>query len=191
MTPRRVLITGANGFVGSHFCRHLARKRKCITACVRPSSNIAPLHAVKNLEVLRISELTPDAPSWPVLSSKLSEVDVVVHLAARVHVMQDKAVNPLAAFRQANVASTEWLARAAAAGGVRRFIYVSSIKVNGEATSDHAYTADDRPGYVDPYGQSKWEAAQKLEEIASANGMEWVVVRPPMVYGPGVRGNFL
>jgi nucleoside-diphosphate-sugar epimerase len=191
MTQRRILITGANGFVGRHLCRHLIRQGKSITACVRPSSNISSLDGLRNLEFLRISELTPKASSWLALGRQLAEVDAIVHLAARVHVMRDTSVDPLAAFREANVTSTECLARAAAESGVRRFIYVSSIKVNGEATDGSSYTADDRPGYVDPYGQSKWEAEQKLEEIATAKGMEWVVVRPPLVYGPDVRGNFL
>jgi nucleoside-diphosphate-sugar epimerase len=191
MTPRRILITGANGFIGRHLCRHLTRQGKSITACIRPSSNISPLDGLRNLDLLRISELTPNASSWPSLGSHLREVDAIVHLAARVHVMHDTSTDPLAAFREANVKTTECLARAAAKSGVRRFIYVSSIKVNGEATANNSYTADDRPGYVDPYGQTKWEAEQKLEEIATATGMEWVVVRPPLVFGPGVRGNFL
>jgi nucleoside-diphosphate-sugar epimerase len=191
MTPHRILITGANGFIGRHLCRHLTRQGKSITACIRPSSNISSLAELPKLELLRISELTPHASSWPALGRHLAEVDAIVHLAARVHVMHDTSADPLAAFREANVTTTECLARAAAESGVRRFIYVSSIKVNGEATEDSSYTADDRPAYVDPYGQSKWEAEQKLEEIATAKGMEWVVVRPPLVYGPGVRGNFL
>jgi nucleoside-diphosphate-sugar epimerase len=105
--------------------------------------------------------------------------------------MHETSPDALLEFRRANVGSTEHLARTAADSGVRRFVYVSSIKVNGETTGDGSFTADDRPGYVDPYGQSKWEAEQKLEEIASTQGMEWVVIRPPLVYGPDVRGNFL
>jgi UDP-glucose 4-epimerase len=105
--------------------------------------------------------------------------------------MHETAEDPLAEFRKVNVGCTESLALAAAQCGVKRFIYLSSIKVNGEATAGRTFDADGPPGYSDPYGQSKWEAEERLMQIAVANGMEWVVVRPPLVYGPGVRGNFI
>lgn len=125
---------------------------------------------------------------WPEL---LADVDAVVHLAARVHVMRDRSADPLSEFRKVNVHAAAALAAQAARAGVRRFLYVSSIKVNGEATPVGEFHADDPPGYVDPYGQSKWEAEQSLEEVAAAAGMDWLVVRPTLVYGPGVQGNFL
>jgi UDP-glucose 4-epimerase len=115
----------------------------------------------------------------------------IIHLVARVHVMHDPEPEPLKAFREINVKGTERLCRQACEMGVRRFIFVSSIKVNGEATNGHAFRADDAPNFQDPYGQSKWEAEERLKSIAEEAGMEWVVVRPPLVYGPGVRGNFL
>ena len=122
----------------------------------------------------------------------LNGVDRVVHLAARVHVMQDSASDPLAEFRRANVAGTLALARAAADAGVRRLVFVSSIKVNGEGTREGVpFTADDPPAPVDPYGVSKREAEHGLFEIGRDTGMEVVVVRPPLVYGPGVGANFL
>jgi UDP-glucose 4-epimerase len=105
--------------------------------------------------------------------------------------MHETVEDPLSEFRRVNVAGTESLSLAAARSGVKRFIYVSSIKVNGEATAGRAFHADDLPGYCDPYGQSKWEAEERLIEIATATDMQWVIVRPPLVYGPGVRGNFL
>jgi UDP-glucose 4-epimerase len=105
--------------------------------------------------------------------------------------MHETDANPLEAFRAVNVAGTEALASTAAQMGVKRFIYMSSIKVNGEVTSGTPFRADDSPGYCDPYGQSKWEAEERLRQIAEASNMEWVIVRPPLVYGPGVRGNFL
>lgn len=187
MKSQRILVTGANGFVGRHLCRHLVQQGLQVTACVRSHADLSSLHDIDNCDILRVPELGPAA----LLQSHLAATDAVVHLAARVHVMHETSTNPLAEFRRVNVRATENLALAAAKSGVRRFVYVSSIKVNGESTGDGSFSADDRPGYLDPYGQSKWEAEQKLEEIATARGMEWVIVRPPLVYGPGVRGNFL
>lgn len=121
----------------------------------------------------------------------LRSVDQVVHLAARVHVMNDKSSDPLAEFRQVNVEGTANLARQAAAAGVRRFVYLSSIKVNGEFTQEgRPFTADDAPAPEDPYGVSKHEAEQALRQIAADTGMEVVIIRPPLVYGPGVKANF-
>lgn len=124
-------------------------------------------------------------------SQAMAGVDVVVHLAARVHVMRETASDPLTEFRAVNVGVTEALARAAATYGVQRLVFVSSIKVNGEATSGVPYTPDDPPAPHDPYGVSKWEAEQTLKSIAEATGLEVVVIRPPLIYGAGVRGNFL
>lgn len=121
----------------------------------------------------------------------LRSVDQVVHLAARVHVMNDKSSDPLAEFRQVNVEGTANLARQAAAAGVRRFVYLSSIKVNGEFTQEgRPFTADDAPAPEDSYGVSKHEAEQSLRQIAADTGMEVVIIRPPLVYGPGVKANF-
>ncbi len=121
----------------------------------------------------------------------LRSVDQVAHLAARVHVMNDKSMDPLAEFRQVNVEGTANLARQAAAAGVRRFVYLSSIKVNGEFTQEgHPFTADDAPAPEEPYGVSKHEAEQVLRQIAADTGMEVVIIRPPLVYGPGVKANF-
>jgi len=120
----------------------------------------------------------------------LQGVQVVVHLAARVHVMVDDASNPLQEFQRVNVDWTERLAARAAAQGVRRFVYLSSIKVNGEQTVV-PFTEQDPPKPQDPYGISKWEAEQALARVSTQTGMETVVVRSPLVYGPGVRGNFL
>ena len=118
-------------------------------------------------------------------------VNAVVHLAARVHVMQDSAADPLAAFRLTNVQATLNLARQAAAAGVHRFIFVSSVKVNGESTqTGQVFGADDRPHPVDAYGISKSEAEDGLRALAGESGMEVVIIRPPLVYGPGVKANF-
>ncbi len=121
----------------------------------------------------------------------LSKVEQVVHLAARVHVMNDKNPDPLAEFRRVNVEATANFARQAAAAGVKRFVYLSSVKVNGEFTeAGQPFTADDAPAPKDPYGVSKHEAEQLLRLIAAETGTEMVIIRPPLVYGPGVKANF-
>jgi nucleoside-diphosphate-sugar epimerase len=121
----------------------------------------------------------------------LTGVDVVIHCAARVHVMADAALNPLEAYRAANTLATARLAAHAAASGVRRFIFVSTIKVNGETTLGRGpFTATDAPSPQDPYGQSKLEAEQALIALAEYSSMEVSIIRPPLVYGPGVKANF-
>jgi len=124
-------------------------------------------------------------------SAVLRGIDAVVHTAARVHVMNDTSADPLAEYRRVNVQGILRLARQAADAGVRRFVFVSTVKVNGETTPiGRPFGADDVPAPVDPYGISKWEAEQGLRQIAEQCGMQWVVVRPPLVYGPGVKANF-
>jgi nucleoside-diphosphate-sugar epimerase len=116
---------------------------------------------------------------------------VVVHTAARAHIMDDGAIDPLTEFRSVNVAGTLNFARQAARAGVQRFLFISSIKVNGEQTPlGGCFTADDAPAPEDSYGISKWEAEQGLQALAAETGMEVVIIRPPLVYGPGVKGNF-
>jgi nucleoside-diphosphate-sugar epimerase len=138
------------------------------------------------VEAFMIDSIGPDT-AW---SAVLTDVDVVVHLAARVHVMQDSSSDPPSAFRQVNVAGTERLARQAATAGVKRLIYISSIKVNGEESST-PYTELDTPNPQDAYAVSKWEAEQILRQIATETGLELVILRPPLVYGSGVKANFL
>jgi nucleoside-diphosphate-sugar epimerase len=121
----------------------------------------------------------------------LQGVQCVVHLAARTHVLHESAADPLAEYRRANVEATERLARQAAAAGVRRLVFMSSIKVNGEATHGRPYTETDPPRPEDAYGTSKWETERALARVATESGLEVVVLRPPLVYGPGVKGNFL
>ncbi|MDD5394695.1 MAG: SDR family oxidoreductase [Thiothrix sp.] len=164
------LITGASGFVASHLCPKLADKGYTF----RPISRTT------------FGNITPNT-DW---SSVISGVDCVIHLAARVHLMQDSATDPLAAYRATNTSSTLNLARQAATASVRRFIFLSSIKVNGEGR-DTPYTEQDPPAPTDPYAISKWEAEQGLLEIAAKTGMEVVILRPPLIYGAGVKANFL
>jgi UDP-glucose 4-epimerase len=133
------------------------------------------------------AELTKEQ-DW---SSALVDVDVIVHCAARVHVMNDEVEDPLEEFRKINVEGTLSLARQAAEAGARRFIFISSIKVNGEVTElGHPFTADDVPAPQDSYGVSKMEAERGLRELSVVTGMEVVIIRPPLVYGPGVKANF-
>lgn len=121
----------------------------------------------------------------------MKNVEQVVHLAARVHVMNDRSSDPLTEFRRVNVEGTSVLARQAAAEGVKRFVFLSSVKVNGEFTKPgHPFTADDVPAPEDPYGVSKHEAEHLLRQISAETGMEVVIIRPPLVYGPGVKANF-
>jgi UDP-glucose 4-epimerase len=183
LAPCTVLLTGANGFVGRRLCSELARVGHHVRAAVREPGRARDLPG----EVVAVGSLESDV-DW---SGALTDVDVVVHLAARVHVMRESAAEPLAEFRAVNVRATESLARAAAARGVKRLVYVSSIKVNGEGTALRPYGPDDTPAPSDPYGVSKWEAERALHAIARATGLEVTVVRPPLVYGPGVGGNFL
>ncbi|MCG6574683.1 SDR family oxidoreductase [Pseudomonas sp. AF32] len=179
-----ILMTGASGFVGGALLERLqAEPEKSVIAVVRGDKRLpAPVNTV------RIEAFSPQT-EW---LSHLTNVDTVIHCAARVHVMNDKEADPLAAFRQVNVVGTLNFARQAAQAGVRRFIFISSIKVNGEGTSPgRPYHADDLPAPADPYGVSKQEAEEGLRQLAQATGMEVVIIRPVLVYGPGVKANFL
>lgn len=132
-----------------------------------------------------------DLADRPDLGPALSGVEVVIHLAGRAHVMRETAADAEAAFHRANVDATRHLAEQAAGAGVRRFLLLSSVKVNGERTGEAPFTETDPPAPQDAYGRSKWAAEQALHEIAAATGLEVVAIRPPLVYGPGVKANFL
>lgn len=178
----RVLVTGANGFVGKPLCAKFFRNGHLVRALIR-SANTEVDYFVETI----VGSIDTDA----VWTGALNDVDVVIHLAARVHVMQDTAADPLDEFRKVNTAGTLNLALQAAAVGVKRFIFVSSVKVNGEYTvPDQAFTESDFPAPQDAYGMSKHEAELGLRQIAVETGMEVVIVRPPLVYGPGVKANF-
>lgn len=185
MSASSIMITGANGFVGCALARRL---RKETDIRVRKAYRSAPSD-VDVSQNISIGDIGPDT-DW---SKALEGIDVVIHCAARVHVMNDAgSVESLAQFRRVNVEGTQNLARQAAASGVSRLVFVSSIKVNGETTTGLApFTHASLPAPVDAYGISKWEAEQKLGQIARETGLEVVVVRPPLVYGPGVKANFL
>ena len=177
----RVLVTGGGGFVGGQLCARLARDGFDVRASVRRRT----LLDVANVECIRV-ELTPET-DW---SRYLAGVDAVVHVAARAHMTRDRPEDPLAEFRRVNTVSTLCLARQAAAAGVRRFVFLSSIGVNGSETEERPFSELDPARPHSPYALSKHEAELGLRDIAEITGMAVVVIRPPLVYGPGAPGNF-
>ena len=217
-----ILITGANGFIGQALCKRMLADGYQVRGAVRDGRQMTVLPS--GVERVQIGNIGPKT-DW---SKALAGIDGIVHLAARVHVMRENAADPLAAFREVNVEGTKCLAIAAANAGVKRFVYISSVKVNGERTGDRGqrsevrgqekaevgsqksevrgrrsevrgrecelkevFSEKDVPCPQDPYAVSKWEAEQILAEISSATGIEIVIIRPPLVYGPNVRANFL
>ena len=211
----KILVTGPNGFVGKKVCERLIAADLDVRGALRKA---APLPDRCESAVVGNIDASTD---W---SLALTGIDVVVHLAARVHIMNETAADPMAAFREVNVDGTRHLAEEAAKAGVKRFVFISSIKVNGEATlqsrgrrsedgSQTTEASNERPGTKsrglsarnlsaafserdtphpeDPYGRSKYEAELVLREIEASTGMEVVILRPPLLYGPGVKANFL
>jgi nucleoside-diphosphate-sugar epimerase len=175
-----ILVTGANGFVGKVLCDVLVQRGANVIAVVRDKS-----HRVNNTkQVVKSIDANAD---W---KDALTDVNTVVHLAARVHVMQEKLANPLQAFIATNVDGTINLAKQAASAGVKRFVYVSTVKVNGEYTTN-SFSGVDQANPQDDYAISKWQAEQALAQIALEYGVDFVVIRPPLVYGLGVKANFL
>lgn len=184
---QKVLVTGANGFVGRRLVAELGRRGTEVHAAVRRHNDIIPGDFSGRLALHAVGDIGP-VTDW---ASALDGAETVVHLAARVHVMKEKTSDPLMEFRHVNTLGTIRLASMAACAGVRRLVYVSTIKVNGEKTTDAVFHEDDLPCPSDPYAVSKREAEQALHRLSAETGLEIVVVRPPLVYGPGVGGNFL
>lgn len=181
MGSMKCLITGAGGFVGSGLIPVLRQRQFNPVAVVRRQTTE---------DVVQI--VVPDIDDRTVWTEIVRGMNLVIHLAARVHQMDDRLPDPLADFRRVNVGGTINLARQAAEHGVKRFVFLSSIKVNGEAThGDTRFSPDDKPNPRDPYGVSKCEAEEELRRLAHESGMEVVIIRPVLVYGPGVKGNFL
>ncbi|ESH93080.1 MULTISPECIES: NAD-dependent epimerase/dehydratase family protein [unclassified Cupriavidus] len=178
-----VLLTGSGGFVGAALLRALEAVHVQTTCVVRGGTGRP---AAQRHELVVADDFADIESAWP----DSLRPDCVIHLAARVHVMRDRAPDPLAAFRATNVEGTLRVARAAARAGARRFIYVSSIKAVAEIDPGRPLRESDTPAPADPYGISKREAEQALAELCRDHGMEWTVVRPPLVYGPGVSANF-
>jgi nucleoside-diphosphate-sugar epimerase len=177
----RVLVTGANGFIGRNLCVSLKEKGYFVRATVR--NNTCNVFGVD--EYIQVGDIN-ESTDW---QQALAGVDTVIHLAARVHVMNDSEANPINLFRKVNVLGTERLARMAVKAGAKRFIFISSVKVNGEG-SQLPYTEKDIPAPQDAYGVSKREAEDLLARIAAETGLQTVILRLPLVYGPGVKANF-
>lgn len=176
-----ICITGANGFVGRALCDSLVAQGREFRPVVRTSCE-----RIGGTIPLTVGDIGAHT-DW---SSVVDGAAEVVHLASRVHVMKESGDDVASAYREANTQGTLRLARQAAAAGVRRFVFVSSVKVNGEER-DEPYSENDQPAPIGPYATSKWDAERGLSEIADRSGMEVVVIRPPLVYGPGVKANFL
>lgn len=179
--PRaKVLLTGATGFIGGAVLARLLSEDCPVAVAVRRVNALPGSKAIKIV--------VPDFGDLPAL---LDGYDVVIHAAARAHIMHESIEDPLSEYRRVNVEGTLNLARRAVAAGVKRFIFISSIKVNGECTAEgRAFAANAEPAPEDIYGLSKLEAEQGLLSLVTEAGMEIVVIRPPIVYGPGVKGNF-
>lgn len=173
----KILLTGYTGFVGAAL-RKIIIDTRLVLLGRKCEAGIAHYYAN-----FRAREDYLEA---------VGGVDVVIHCAARVHIMNDSAADPLYSFREVNVEGTATLARQAAAAGVKRFVFLSSIKVNGEFSKEgQAFESSDQPKPEDPYAISKREAEDALKTICAATGMEFVIIRPPLIYGPNVKANFL
>jgi len=177
----KILITGQNGFIGNALFYLLEQQGQEVIGTVRSEQQTH-----KNKNIFPVGDVNSKT-NW---LEMLSDIDVVIHLANRAHVLNDHEKDPLAVFRKVNVEGTAQLARQAAKSGVKRFIFVSSIKVNGERTDVKPFSASDKPNPQDPYAVSKLEAEDALRKISAQSSMEFVIIRPPLVYGEGVKGNF-
>ena len=180
MPQRHILVTGATGFVGAALCTRLSKLGYSVRRAIR-----GPARQLPDDEVVGNMRLTPN---W---GDALNNIDFVVHLAARTHVLRDTARDPLAEYHQINVAATTTLGHACVKAKVKRIVFLSSIKVNGESTSGRPpFSESDTPVPEDAYGVTKWEAEKTLRKIAADSEMRLVILRAPLVYGPGVKGNF-
>jgi nucleoside-diphosphate-sugar epimerase len=183
----KILITGASGFVGAHLTRYLGSIDHELMAMTRSKGAISSIFSGK-IECKQVGDISA-LSNW---DPYLKDIEAVIHLANRAHVMHESDTNPLAIYRSINTDGTLQLARQAAAAGVKRFIFISSVKVNGESTlPGQRFSPASENIPADPYGLSKYEAEQGLKELTLKTGMEVVIIRPPLIYGPGVKANFL
>jgi nucleoside-diphosphate-sugar epimerase len=176
-----ILFTGANGFIGQALCATAVSRGMAVRGITRTSGDLP-----KGVESFSVGSIDVNS-DW---QNVLTGCEGVVHLAARVHVMVDAATNPLEEFRRVNVQGTLTLARQAAFAGVKRFVFISSIGVNGAETYENPFTTEDIAAPHSPYAISKYEAEQGLQIVADQTGMEVVIIRPPIVHGPNAPGNF-
>lgn len=195
----QILVTGANGFIGQSFCAEALRRGFKVRSATRFANEVNTEES-KGEKAMRSDRVLSVGAEYAVVgpidgetewSEALHDIDMVIHLAARVHVMNDIAADPLAEFQKVNLRGTVNLAYQAARAGVKRLVYVSTIKVNGEWTTEtQPFTELDKPDPQDAYAISKCQAEQALSRIERETGLEIVIVRTPLVYGPGVKGNF-
>lgn len=181
----KILVTGANGFIGQQLCKALSEKGYAVTGVFRSREKFTGYFDF--ITGIVVGEIDAET-DW---TEALKGVDAVVHLASRVHIMHDSASNPLEEYRKVNTAGTRRLAEISVKAGVRRFVFLSTVKVNGEYTTDRPFTEDNVPNPLDPYAISKWEAELALRDIVDKTGLKIVILRPPLVYGPNVKANFL
>ena len=191
---KKIFVTGASGFIGKPLCQALVKSNKFVRAAVR-SKNFFSQQI--NLDYVSMGNINFNT-NW---REVLTNFDCIIHCAGRAHIMKETGVNVLEAYRSLNVDSTRRLAEQAAAAGVKRFIYLSSVKVNGESTDQLMYASsslnrkkkifmyDDIPAPEDSYGISKWEAEKVLWEVSARTGLNVIIIRSPLVYGKGVKGN--
>jgi nucleoside-diphosphate-sugar epimerase len=179
--PRRVFVTGATGFIGRHLCGALVEREWQVVASTRAGSHGLSLPGVRVVSM----DLSSNPSDW---QAAMHSCQAVVHLAARVHQFAREA-EIQSEYDRVNVDGTRFVAEQALRANVRRFVYLSSIKVNGEGC-DRPYRSSDVPDPKDPYGRSKWAAEQSLRALCARSAMELAVIRPPLVYGPGVKANF-
>ena len=181
----KIAVTGANGFIGAALTHKLCEKGYDVRGIVRLKERL--LNRNSRLKIFAAGEINDDT-NW---NDALKGIDVVIHLASLVHELIDVSINPLADYRRVNTDGTQRLAEMSAGAGVKRLIFISTIKVNGEKTAGDAFTENHLAHPQDPYAISKWEAEQVLHNISDATGLEVVILRSPLVYGPGVKANFL
>ncbi|MFL2780608.1 MAG: NAD-dependent epimerase/dehydratase family protein [Rhodospirillales bacterium] len=180
----KILITGATGFIATPLIRALREQGHILSGTTRKTGVFSGTNGIPLHKVPEISENT----DW---SNIISGAEVVIHLAARVHIMKDQSRNPIEAFRRVNTLGTKSLALQAANAGIKRFIFLSTVKVAGETSPIDGFKESGPISPNDPYSISKYEAEQELLKIAQSSSMEVVIIRPPLVYGPNVKGNFL
>jgi nucleoside-diphosphate-sugar epimerase len=180
----KILITGVSGFVGHAVCKRLREDSFHVLAGTTrgPNSEAGP----ERVPLYHIPDIGPNT-DW---TQAVSDAEIVIHLAARVHIMKEKSSDPCAEFHKVNSEGTKALAIQAAAAGVKRFVFISTVKVAGEMSPDRGFTENDHAKPEDAYGASKWAAEKALADIARVTAMEVVILRPPLIYGPGVKGNF-
>jgi UDP-N-acetyl-alpha-D-quinovosamine dehydrogenase len=179
-----VLVTGSNGFIGRALCKRMIVEGYQVRGAVRNATQMTALPS--GVEAFQVGNICSET-NW---SKALNGINGIIHLASRVHVMRENTADPVVAIREVNVNGTKYLAQQAVEASVKRFVYLSTVKVNGEGKAT-SYTEKDKPEPMDPYAVSKCESEKLLHAVAYETGLEVVIIRSPLVYGPRVKANFL